>query len=831
MARQSSLQPAFADGNIPVVFSADAAFLPYLRAAMDSAVACTRSGNLDMIVLHPGLDGSAMRDFAAVYEGRDGVSVRFLDVAASPCGGLFASFKKGDFPVNACYRLALADLLPAYGKVVYLDADIAVKRDLGELLAVDTGDCLVAAANDEGILNFVRDNPAYAGFARAHGFSDWTSYVNSGVLVMNLDELRKGDFAGRMLKIAVDDPDWFCDQDALNFVCRGRIKPLDRRWNVQLGVAAVRRRVASSGEDAFLLHYSGPQKPWSRPEHLFAHEWWNACGFAFGVGLWRRLQPAADPVRQGDGVAASVAVTFRDDRPYLKECLISLAAQTLGNIEVLCIDCGSSDGSRALAESFAREDPRFRVVDGGSDAAAARNASVSAAKGEWIMFASGDSFLLPGALAALVAAGGECSADMVVSGRSTLDVSTGGFSQTPVPKACMDLERPVSFATAGMPAAHRFGLSSAGKIYRRIFLSGDAIAFADAPPFDGLRFSLTAFFKAKSIAFAEGCLHVARTGRDGALAASEAAPSGTLDAFAGAAETICACGPLARSMFFSSAVACSFENFFGIRTAPARNLAFAALRERLPAMAPGGDGTASADLGSYAELYSALAGGCDMSALYALMLDSTKAGLSRMANAYRVERDKASARDAKLAAAKESVSKLWSQRCRLIEERDAQKAIVDAQKAKIADQTARIAGQKAKIEEQRKKESELWAQRCRFLEERDAQKAIVDAQTARIDRQKAKIEEQRKKESELWAERCRLVEERNAQKAIVAGQKAKIEEQRKKESELWAQRCRFLEGRGEQRAILAAQKAKTADQTARIDRQKARIEEQRKKES
>jgi len=57
----------------------------------------------------------------------------------------------------------------------------------------------------------------------------------------------------------------------------------------------------------------------------------------------------------------SVIVPVRDEEEYLAEALDSLAAQTLEEHEVVVVDDGSTDGTAALAESYASRDPRVRV--------------------------------------------------------------------------------------------------------------------------------------------------------------------------------------------------------------------------------------------------------------------------------------------------------------------------------------------------------------------------------------------------------------------------------------------------------------------------------------
>src|SRR5688572_27413317 len=58
----------------------------------------------------------------------------------------------------------------------------------------------------------------------------------------------------------------------------------------------------------------------------------------------------------------SVLLPVRDAEGTLGACLASLAAQTLADHEVIAVDDGSRDGSRAILEAFARSDPRLSVL-------------------------------------------------------------------------------------------------------------------------------------------------------------------------------------------------------------------------------------------------------------------------------------------------------------------------------------------------------------------------------------------------------------------------------------------------------------------------------------
>ena len=93
----------------------------------------------------------------------------------------------------------------------------------------------------------------------------------------------------------------------------------------------------------------------------------------------------------------SVIVPVCNAEAFLDKCLECLTGQTLRDLEVLCIDDGSKDGSAALLETWSRKDGRIRVLSFPENRgpSAARNAGLDAAKGDFIGFVDSDDFVDP----------------------------------------------------------------------------------------------------------------------------------------------------------------------------------------------------------------------------------------------------------------------------------------------------------------------------------------------------------------------------------------------------------------------------------------------------
>ena len=404
----ADISPAFAERNIPVALATDENYLPYLKVTINSAIASSPGSNLDIIVLHAGITEDAILDFTAGYAGVDNASVRFVDISEElEASGLSDYKQDGRLPLSACYRLLLPRVLAAYGKVVYLDVDVAVCRDLGELYATDVGDNYFAAAKDV----VYNTKPEYVSWAAKWGFEEWDGYVNTGVLVMNLERFRREPVFDRLLPVVLEASKWLCDQDALNFVCKGAIAPLDPRWNVQLGDYCLEKQIAMTGEEMWVAHYTGGEKPWEHPSRRYSHHWWLRVGKLDISCLWMEAWGDAHVHPVAEKPKVSVVVPVYNTAKYLPEALASVLMQKdFPEIEVICIDDGSTDDSGAILDFWAKRDSRLRVVHQTNQGpGVARNAGLDVAEGEYIFFLDPDDRLFSGA--ALRLAYGQAKSD------------------------------------------------------------------------------------------------------------------------------------------------------------------------------------------------------------------------------------------------------------------------------------------------------------------------------------------------------------------------------------------------------------------------------------
>ncbi|MBO7672018.1 glycosyltransferase family 8 protein [bacterium] len=147
--------------------------------------------------------------------------------------------------IPAYYRLKLSSLIPEVDKIIYFDCDTVVNSSLEELFNTNTDNYLMAGVLDIN-KQMLKKNP---------------TYVNSGVLVFDLKNMRKENVEDEFLNWTKNNFDKIKvgDQQIINEVCRGRIKIVDDTWNVQSSNFTNR---SSYIKNPNIVHYVSKRKPW-----------------------------------------------------------------------------------------------------------------------------------------------------------------------------------------------------------------------------------------------------------------------------------------------------------------------------------------------------------------------------------------------------------------------------------------------------------------------------------------------------------------------------------------------------------------------------------------
>lgn len=192
----------------------------------------------------------------------------------------------------------------------------------------------------------------------------------------------------------------------------------------------------------------------------------------------------------------SIIVPVYNQQAYVKQCLQSLLTQTLQEIEIICINDGSTDDSLSIIEQFARSDKRLLIINQPNQGAgAARNIGISSATGEYIGFVDPDDFVDADYFEQLYNRAKETSAEICCS-VCRKEITADGCERevkTPMFKDAEKFKKQLVFT-----AAHLWS-----KIFLRQFVQKHHFQNANSNHSQDLAFSIPAILLADTICWVE----------------------------------------------------------------------------------------------------------------------------------------------------------------------------------------------------------------------------------------------------------------------------------------------------------------------------------------
>ena len=117
----------------------------------------------------------------------------------------------------------------------------------------------------------------------------------------------------------------------------------------------------------------------------------------------------------------SIVIPIYNVGKYVRKTIDSVTNQTYDNLEIVCVNDGSTDDCPQMLSAYAAQDKRIKVVNQQNQGTyIARQVGVEAAEGDYIVFLDGDDELKPDACAQIVSMVNETDADIVQFGMTTL---------------------------------------------------------------------------------------------------------------------------------------------------------------------------------------------------------------------------------------------------------------------------------------------------------------------------------------------------------------------------------------------------------------------------
>ena len=175
-------------------------------------------------------------------------------------------------PTTACWKFFLGEIFPGMDKILYIDGDTLVLKDLYELYATDLSDKYAGVVKDFKVCNKYATR-FFKELVKKNG-----GYFNSGMMLLNLKKMREEEIGDTMVQYRLNGINYFADQDALNVCFKGNVKYMDPKFNYMAsnllygsdemckfyGKSSVSSDFEKIGEgdDVVLYHITGVKKPW-----------------------------------------------------------------------------------------------------------------------------------------------------------------------------------------------------------------------------------------------------------------------------------------------------------------------------------------------------------------------------------------------------------------------------------------------------------------------------------------------------------------------------------------------------------------------------------------
>ena len=205
----------------------------------------------------------------------------------------------------------------------------------------------------------------------------------------------------------------------------------------------------------------------------------------------------------------SVIIPVYNASRYLRQCLDSVLEQTLRNIEVICVDDGSTDDSLTIIREYCQNDSRINVISiKNQGAGAARNVGLKMAKGEYLSFLDADDFFENDMFSLMYERGHSNNADVVICNSNQFNNTHNQFKPY-LPIKWVNIPHKNAKFTAENITGNIFETFVGwawDKLFRRSFINDFSLEFQEQRTTNDLYFVYSSLIHANSIVLVDRIL-------------------------------------------------------------------------------------------------------------------------------------------------------------------------------------------------------------------------------------------------------------------------------------------------------------------------------------
>ena len=263
---------------INIALGFDSNFAPYAAVTIKSIL--LHNKNVTFYLMYDNLKKSDIKKISSMIESHK-EHYHWIDMS-----GEFNDLFTGNWKSKTLYFPLKLPSICKDERVLFLDADTFVLGDLSKFYNQPLDGYYLAAVNDYGMISDLKTNNQlklgentvdikhYFGNIRKWNNTDMQRYFNSGMLLMNLDEMRKNNVEKAVMDSLKSNIFAFPDQDCINYVCHDHVKIVEPKYNFMVIFKSTWSRVEeetlerllpykTEKERPLIIHYL--LKPWRKP--------------------------------------------------------------------------------------------------------------------------------------------------------------------------------------------------------------------------------------------------------------------------------------------------------------------------------------------------------------------------------------------------------------------------------------------------------------------------------------------------------------------------------------------------------------------------------------
>jgi len=215
----------------------------------------------------------------------------------------------------------------------------------------------------------------------------------------------------------------------------------------------------------------------------------------------------------------SVIIPVYNVEKYLKKCLDSVVHQTLSDIEIICVNDGSTDGSLSILQEYAKQDERIIVItQENKGGGAARNTGLGVAQGEFLYFLDSDDYVELTILEKMYNQSVQQNADICLCKRLHYLVDQNKIIECKN-SVNLDIIPNICFSVNDIPndIFQTSYIAPFNKLYRHVFIQHHDIKYQEIKSSNDMLFNAETFVLASKITYVDEYLVTSRRGRKNSI--------------------------------------------------------------------------------------------------------------------------------------------------------------------------------------------------------------------------------------------------------------------------------------------------------------------------